>query len=89
MKTNLNFYFISLIALLLLFNSCKMPNAPEGYMSGKDITPPVLQVCSPAQNTTVKGIVEIKILVKDLFGIKEMVFKNSEGHRIYLYPCLL
>lgn len=72
--------------MMLFLNSCKMPNEPLGFMGGKDITPPVLQICSPVHNATVKGIVQIKLLVKDLFGVKEVAFKDAQGNRVYLYP---
>ena len=80
MKTKIGIVTVKLIVLFSLLTSCKMPNDPEGYVGAKDITPPKIEICSPAQNTTVKGIVQIKLLVKDLFRVKEISFRDAQGN---------
>lgn len=56
------------------FNVSSSVSDNPANQTGKDLTSPVLQWVSPANNSTVKGIVKVKIKATDNDGVKRVLF---------------
>ena len=79
-----NIIVLSIIFIAVtIFSSCEQLNVPTGNISAVDLTPPEAQIIYPIQNSTVKGMVTFKIILKDYFSKPGFILRNEAGNQIW------